>query len=126
GASSLAELAAMRVPPILIPYPTAVGNHQVHNARHFAEAGAARVIPQAEAAPERLLWEIRGLLRPEQARRSMADALTRRHHPAAARLIAERMWTALGQPLRQVDGGPDLDPAPDSIPSQPQRFPASS
>ncbi len=96
GASSLAELAATGLPPILIPFPAAAGNHQEHNARHFAEAGAARVIPQAEARPERLLWEIRGLLRRHDARASMADALDRRRHPEAAKALARHLLEAIG------------------------------
>jgi UDP-N-acetylglucosamine--N-acetylmuramyl-(pentapeptide) pyrophosphoryl-undecaprenol N-acetylglucosamine transferase len=44
GASSLAEFAAMRVPAILIPYPSATDNHQFHNARAFVERGAARML----------------------------------------------------------------------------------
>ncbi|HIG30609.1 MAG TPA: UDP-N-acetylglucosamine--N-acetylmuramyl-(pentapeptide) pyrophosphoryl-undecaprenol N-acetylglucosamine transferase [Verrucomicrobiales bacterium] len=41
GASSMAEIAAMKLPSILIPYPHAAQNHQYHNARVFAEKGAA-------------------------------------------------------------------------------------
>ncbi len=52
GASSLAELAAMRVPPVLIPLPTAADNHQFHNARAFEETGAARLLEQGLATPE--------------------------------------------------------------------------
>ena len=46
GASSLAELAAMRVPAILIPYPYATDDHQFHNARALVRNGAARLITQ--------------------------------------------------------------------------------
>src|SRR5262249_13596840 len=51
GASSLAEIAALRVPSVLIPYPHATGNHQLHNARAFAEAGAAGLLEQRAATP---------------------------------------------------------------------------
>src|SRR5207245_860736 len=44
GASSLAELAAMRVPSILVPFPAATNDHQRHNALAFVETGAARLL----------------------------------------------------------------------------------
>lgn len=50
GASSLAELAATRVPSILIPLPTATDNHQWHNANIFSSAGAAILLTQTGAA----------------------------------------------------------------------------
>lgn len=44
GATSLAELAAIGMPAILIPYPYAADNHQEINARYFEVAGAAKVL----------------------------------------------------------------------------------
>jgi UDP-N-acetylglucosamine--N-acetylmuramyl-(pentapeptide) pyrophosphoryl-undecaprenol N-acetylglucosamine transferase len=41
GASTLAELAALRAPAVLVPYPHATANHQDVNARVFEKAGAA-------------------------------------------------------------------------------------
>lgn len=46
GASSIAELAAIGRPAVLIPYPHATDDHQTANARAFAEAGGGWVIPQ--------------------------------------------------------------------------------
>lgn len=53
GASSLAELAVMRLPAVLIPYPAATDNHQLHNARAFAETGAAALMEQKLPRPNR-------------------------------------------------------------------------
>jgi UDP-N-acetylglucosamine--N-acetylmuramyl-(pentapeptide) pyrophosphoryl-undecaprenol N-acetylglucosamine transferase len=44
GGSTLAELAATRVPSILVPLDRAMDNHQRVNARSFAAAGAATVV----------------------------------------------------------------------------------
>jgi UDP-N-acetylglucosamine--N-acetylmuramyl-(pentapeptide) pyrophosphoryl-undecaprenol N-acetylglucosamine transferase len=96
GASSLAELAATRLPAVLVPYPHAADNHQHHNARRFSESGAARVLPQAEATPERLAAEILALLTRPAARDAMRDALTRRHHPHAASVVARHILNAIG------------------------------
>lgn len=44
GATSLAEIAARAVPAVLVPYPYARGNHQMLNAKSYADAGAAIVV----------------------------------------------------------------------------------
>lgn len=41
GASSIAEIAALAVPSMLVPYPFATADHQTTNARYLVEAGAA-------------------------------------------------------------------------------------
>ncbi len=48
GASTLAELAAQRLPALLVPYPHAAGDHQDANARVLERAGAALRLPEAE------------------------------------------------------------------------------
>jgi UDP-N-acetylglucosamine--N-acetylmuramyl-(pentapeptide) pyrophosphoryl-undecaprenol N-acetylglucosamine transferase len=47
GASTIAELAAVGRPAVLIPYPHATDDHQSANARAFADAGGGWVLPQA-------------------------------------------------------------------------------
>ncbi|MFZ2755737.1 MAG: undecaprenyldiphospho-muramoylpentapeptide beta-N-acetylglucosaminyltransferase [Atopobiaceae bacterium] len=44
GASSLAEIAALAVPSILVPYPFATADHQTTNARFLVDAGAAELV----------------------------------------------------------------------------------
>ena len=44
---TLAELAILGKPALLIPLPTAADDHQSKNAAAFADAGAALVLPQA-------------------------------------------------------------------------------
>ena len=58
GASTVAELAAIGRPSILVPLPGALDQDQAANAEVLAAAGAATVIPQAEFTPERLAQEI--------------------------------------------------------------------
>jgi UDP-N-acetylglucosamine--N-acetylmuramyl-(pentapeptide) pyrophosphoryl-undecaprenol N-acetylglucosamine transferase len=48
GAATCAELAAFGVPALLIPYPHAVKNHQMSNARIMQDAGAADVVAQED------------------------------------------------------------------------------
>jgi UDP-N-acetylglucosamine--N-acetylmuramyl-(pentapeptide) pyrophosphoryl-undecaprenol N-acetylglucosamine transferase len=47
GASTVAELAAIGRPALLVPYPHATDDHQAANARAFAASGAGWLIPQA-------------------------------------------------------------------------------
>jgi UDP-N-acetylglucosamine--N-acetylmuramyl-(pentapeptide) pyrophosphoryl-undecaprenol N-acetylglucosamine transferase len=54
GALTLAELAIMQRPAILIPLPTAADDHQTENALAFERAGAAVVLPEHEASATRL------------------------------------------------------------------------
>lgn len=60
GASTLAELTAVGRPSILVPLPTAMDDHQTANARDVADAGGARLIPQAAFTPEALAQAIQG------------------------------------------------------------------
>jgi UDP-N-acetylglucosamine--N-acetylmuramyl-(pentapeptide) pyrophosphoryl-undecaprenol N-acetylglucosamine transferase len=80
GAATLTELAAFGLPALLIPYPQAAGNHQVHNARVFEKAGAATLVEQRHltgnhaATGERLGEALAKLLGDEEGRRRMGRA----------------------------------------------------
>lgn len=52
GATTLAELTKAGKPAIVVPYPHAAGNHQTHNARSLADAGAAVMITDQNLAKE--------------------------------------------------------------------------
>jgi UDP-N-acetylglucosamine--N-acetylmuramyl-(pentapeptide) pyrophosphoryl-undecaprenol N-acetylglucosamine transferase len=62
GAITVAEIAAAGRAAIFIPFAAATDSHQLRNAQVFAEAGAARLIPQPELTPQRLAQEIFSLL----------------------------------------------------------------
>jgi UDP-N-acetylglucosamine--N-acetylmuramyl-(pentapeptide) pyrophosphoryl-undecaprenol N-acetylglucosamine transferase len=59
GASTVAELAVIGRPSILVPLPGAIDRDQAANARSLAEIGAATVIPQPDFTPKRLAAELR-------------------------------------------------------------------
>jgi len=103
GASSLAELAAMRVPAILVPLPTSADDHQAHNARAFADTGAARVLNQRTTSPAQFATLVSDLLTNAAARAQMQAALTQWHQPAAAADIAERILRTCGLPVSVTD-----------------------
>lgn len=54
GALTLAELAALGKPALLVPFPHATDDHQTSNAQAVAAAGAAAVVADAELDGERL------------------------------------------------------------------------
>ncbi len=95
GASSLAELAAMRLPAILIPFPTAADNHQYYNARAYSDANAAWIVDQTEAGKGKLARLILELLRNVTARAAIATELSRWHAPHAAERIADQILALL-------------------------------
>ncbi len=64
GASTLAELAATAKPSILVPYPFAAENHQMANAREFAQAGAACILLDSALNSDNLWRLLRGCMEP--------------------------------------------------------------
>jgi UDP-N-acetylglucosamine--N-acetylmuramyl-(pentapeptide) pyrophosphoryl-undecaprenol N-acetylglucosamine transferase len=94
GASSLAELAAMRVPAVLVPYPAATDNHQFHNARAFESTGAARLLEQKSASPETLAQMLLELIEKPLVHEKMRHALAQWHAPHAAEQIASLIVAA--------------------------------
>jgi len=65
GATTLAELAAIGLPSILVPFPQAADNHQEINARYFAERGAAVVILDRDLTAETLAAVLAEIDHPE-------------------------------------------------------------
>jgi UDP-N-acetylglucosamine--N-acetylmuramyl-(pentapeptide) pyrophosphoryl-undecaprenol N-acetylglucosamine transferase len=89
GSSTCAELTAVGVPAILVPYPFA-GAHQQYNASYLADEGAAIVVADEALTAERLVAEVTSLL--DDARReAMADAVRRLGRPDAARTLADEL-----------------------------------
>lgn len=61
GALTIAELAAVGVASVLVPFPHAVDDHQTGNARFLADQDAAVLIPQSELDAGRLAGILTGL-----------------------------------------------------------------
>ena len=95
GASSLAEIAALRLPALLVPFPAAADNHQYFNARAFEAAGAARLLEEKHAVPEKVAALLRELVGEKSVRAIIQAALAQRHAPKAAEEIADRILQAV-------------------------------
>ena len=95
GAGTIAELAYVGLPAILIPLPGARGDEQTVNARVLGDVGAAIVIDQLAATPARLEKEFLTLLGDPERRTRMANAARSVARPdAAARLANELLMLA--------------------------------
>jgi len=106
GASSLAEIAAMRLPSLLVPYPAAADNHQFYNALAFEATGAARLLEQKNATPEKVAAWLHVLVEDAAARAKIQAALAQWHAPKAAEQIADIMLAAIARQREQAARAP--------------------
>src|SRR3954454_17597881 len=86
---SVWELAAAGLPAVLVPGAFATGQHQEKNARWFADAGGAVVVPEAEAA--RAPRVVEELLGDPDRLAAMAAAMRAVAKPDAAEEIADEL-----------------------------------
>ncbi len=87
GAGTLAELAAIGRPAILIPLPAATDDHQTPNADVFANAGAGWRVPQEQLTPQFLAAMLeQAFALPEDLAKRAAAARGLARPDAAARL----------------------------------------
>ena len=87
GASSVAEIAALAAPSVLVPYPLATADHQTTNARFLVDAGAAVMFADADIDGDAFADEVCGLLASPERRAAMrAAARDLAQDQAAARL----------------------------------------
>jgi UDP-N-acetylglucosamine--N-acetylmuramyl-(pentapeptide) pyrophosphoryl-undecaprenol N-acetylglucosamine transferase len=88
GAGTVAELATTGLPAILVPYPYAPHDHQAVNAATLVEPGAAVLVRDHEATPERLGPLVDGLIDDGAALATMGAAARDAARPHAADELA--------------------------------------
>lgn len=88
GASSLTELAHMGKAALLVPYPFAADDHQAHNARVFADHGAARMMRENTLSPEDISAFLKEVLGDPSLLASMSESALRLDMPDAVSRIA--------------------------------------
>ena len=89
GASSLAEIATLHVPAVLVPYPYARGDHQTLNARSHVATGAAALVADADLDGEAFRDLVAGLLCDGERRATMAAACKKLSGADARRRLAD-------------------------------------
>ena len=88
GATTVAELGAVGLPALIVPYPYHRDKQQERHALVLARAGAAVVIDDAEASAERVSTEADRLFTDEEALAAMKAAARSFGRPEAARALA--------------------------------------
>jgi UDP-N-acetylglucosamine--N-acetylmuramyl-(pentapeptide) pyrophosphoryl-undecaprenol N-acetylglucosamine transferase len=89
GASTVAELATIGRPSILVPYPYAADDHQSANARAFEATGACIVMPHAAFTAAALVAQLTALFEAPQSLATMAAAAHAAGRPDAAARLAD-------------------------------------
>jgi UDP-N-acetylglucosamine--N-acetylmuramyl-(pentapeptide) pyrophosphoryl-undecaprenol N-acetylglucosamine transferase len=94
GALTLAEIERMKVPAILIPLPTAAGNHQFHNAKALADLGCTVIIEEKHFEEAPLVQLMNTMVNDQNKLKNMSDAFPQREEDAAI-LIANNILSEL-------------------------------
>lgn len=97
GALTLAELCAVGVGSVLVPFPQAVDDHQTRNAEYLVERGAAVLLPQSEQLAARLRAVLAELAADPDRRLAMARAARALALPDAAARVAAAVLSELSR-----------------------------
>lgn len=90
GAITISEITTCGKPAILIPLPTAAGNHQEYNARLLEKNGAAKILSNENLTGKNLMGIIKNIISDKQQLASMAKASSRLQNPyALKKIVAE-------------------------------------
>ena len=98
GATTLAELAVMGLPALLIPFPYAADNHQVTNGEHYTKSGGCRMMEEAVLSGKILAQSISEGLHNKEELHTMAAKMKAMARPDAAERIVDEC-------IRLVAGG---------------------
>ena len=93
GASSVADIAVIGRPSILIPYAAATGDHQTANARGLVEAQAAVLIPESQLDADTLTEQILAIFDAPTAANQIAQAALSFGRPVATTPLVEIVET---------------------------------
>lgn len=89
GASTVAELAAIGRPAIMVPLPHALDQDQKANAEILAEAGGGWLIEQKDMTPERLAGDLAGMIEDPLRLSAAAKAARTVGRPDAVERLAD-------------------------------------
>ncbi|HEX2052202.1 MAG TPA: undecaprenyldiphospho-muramoylpentapeptide beta-N-acetylglucosaminyltransferase [Actinomycetota bacterium] len=89
GASTVAELAAVGLPAILVPLPISLDDDQRKNAEAVVEAGGARMVLNADLNPQLVVETVEGMIRDAGLLETMSRGVGALARPDAAERFAE-------------------------------------
>ncbi|OQX18641.1 MAG: undecaprenyldiphospho-muramoylpentapeptide beta-N-acetylglucosaminyltransferase [Desulfobulbaceae bacterium A2] len=102
GATTLAELAVMGLPALLVPYPYAADNHQEKNAAHYVSGGGAILAREAELDATKLSDRLLYLLQEPARLPMMSNAMLALAYPDATESLVAACLTLMGRGCTQV------------------------
>ncbi len=97
GANTVAEIAEVGVPAILIPYPYATDNHQYWNAHELAKSGGAIIVNQQDLNPEMITEMILRLLTNREKLDEMQSLNKKQSKPYAAKRVVDGILQTLAK-----------------------------
>jgi UDP-N-acetylglucosamine--N-acetylmuramyl-(pentapeptide) pyrophosphoryl-undecaprenol N-acetylglucosamine transferase len=95
GATTLAELAVLGRPAILIPYPYAADNHQEKNAEYYVQGGGALLCVEKALDAKELAENLIALLNDKKTVQKMAKAMRSSAFPDATENIVDECLRCL-------------------------------
>ena len=98
GATTVAEIAVIGKAAVFVPFPFAADDHQTRNAQALVEAGAARMLEQAELSGQRLADLVVDLMEEPGKLTEMASRARALGRPDAARDIVDDLYALAGMP----------------------------
>ncbi|MEX2643230.1 MAG: undecaprenyldiphospho-muramoylpentapeptide beta-N-acetylglucosaminyltransferase [Acetobacterales bacterium] len=111
GASTVAEIRAVGIPAILVPYPYATDDHQTANARALEEGGGAWLLPEPAFTPEAVASRLESLMMLPQTLARAAEAARRNARTDATQRLAEQVMRLAGADGAPQGGMQSLSPA---------------
>ncbi len=94
GATSLAEISALGIPAILVPFPFATADHQTTNARSYVQAGAAQMMPDNKVESPEFKEMVLSFVQDTHARAAMSKAAQSFETQDAAAKLADVVLNA--------------------------------
>ena len=92
GAGTVFETAAANIPAILVPYPFAIDNHQLYNARYLAEQGKSIILEDANLSPRLLAENINMIMKDnKKIYNKMKNILPAGLPPDSQQIISDRL-----------------------------------
>lgn len=91
GANTVNELAFLGIPAIFVPIPWVTHNEQYKNARILVNAGSAMILPEDQITGEKLLNQIREILKNFTYFQNKADEAKKLIRIDAAEVLAEEI-----------------------------------
>ena len=91
GAMTLSELSHVGVSSILIPSPNVTGNHQLKNAKHLSDMGAAILIEEKNLNSEVLIKTVKDIKNDKSGRKKRAKIIKSLSYPNSTELIINEL-----------------------------------